>query len=45
MKALRIPDERFLNLPDYDFAPNYLEVDDTEGAGLRVHYLNEGSLR
>ncbi|WP_170435397.1 haloalkane dehalogenase [Ruegeria arenilitoris] len=42
MKALRTPDERFQNLPDYDFAPKYLEVDDTEGGALRVHYLDEG---
>ena len=42
MKALRTPDERFTNLRDYPFAPNYLEVDDTEGGKLRVHYLDEG---
>lgn len=42
MKALRTPDERFEGLKDYSFAPNYLEVDDTEGGSLRVHYLDEG---
>ena len=42
MKALRTPDERFNNLPDYDFAPNYLQIDDTDGGELRVHYLDEG---
>ncbi|MCB1844525.1 MAG: haloalkane dehalogenase, partial [Halioglobus sp.] len=36
------PDERFANLKDYPFAPHYLEVDDTEGGCLRVHYLDEG---
>lgn len=37
MEKLRTPEDRFANLPDYDFAPNYLEVD-----GLRLHYLDEG---
>lgn len=37
METLRTPDERFQNLPDFDFEPNYVEVD-----GLRVHYLDEG---
>jgi len=41
MTALRTPDERFANLPGYDFAPNY--VDTLPGyQGLRVHYLDEG---
>lgn len=42
MKALRTPDEQFEGLPGYDFSPNYLNVDDTEGGELRVHYLDEG---
>ena len=42
MKALRTPDERFKNLPGYAFAPKYLQVDDSEGGELRVHYLDEG---
>lgn len=37
MEVLRTPDERFANLPGYDFQPNYLEVHD-----LRIHYLDEG---
>lgn len=37
MKVKRTPDERFKNLPGYDFAPNYAELKD-----LRVHYLDEG---
>lgn len=36
-QILRTPDERFENLPGYNFAPNYLEVD-----GMRVHYVDEG---
>ena len=42
MKYLRTPDAQFENLADYPFSPNYLNVDDTEGGELRVHYLDEG---
>ncbi|MCL6416605.1 haloalkane dehalogenase [Aestuariirhabdus sp. Z084] len=42
MECLRTDDSRFDNLPGYDFSPNYLTVDDTEGGSLRVHYLDEG---
>lgn len=42
MKTLRTPDSCFTNLPDYDFAPKYLMIDDGEGGELRVHYLDEG---
>lgn len=38
MKAIRTPENRFADLPDYDFAAQYVEVD-----GLRQHYLDEGS--
>jgi haloalkane dehalogenase len=34
---LRTPDAQFENLPDYDFAPHYVQVGDH-----RVHYLDEG---
>lgn len=37
MKVLRTPDERFENLPDYPFAPNYLQLGE-----LRMHYVDEG---
>ena len=41
MDALRTADSQFAGLPDFDFAPHY--VDDLPGyAGLRVHYLDEG---
>ena len=36
-EVFRTPEERFENLPGYDFTPNYVEVD-----GLRMHYLDEG---
>jgi len=39
--ALRTPDDRFENLPGFNFAPNY--IDDLPGyEGLRMHYLDEG---
>ena len=39
--ALRTPDERFSDLPDFAFAPHYRE--DLPGyEGLRLHYLDEG---
>ncbi|UCD00813.1 MAG: haloalkane dehalogenase [Promethearchaeota archaeon] len=37
MKLLRTPDERFENLPDFPFKPNYVEID-----GIRIHYVDEG---
>lgn len=38
IKALRTPDDHFINLPGYPFAPHYLE----QKNGLRMHYLDEG---
>jgi haloalkane dehalogenase len=37
MPLIRTPEERFANLPEYDFRPNYKEI---EGCG--VHYVDEG---
>lgn len=37
MKILRTPEERFHNLPDYPFAPHYIDIDD-----MRMHYVDEG---
>jgi haloalkane dehalogenase len=36
--VFRTPDERFENLPGFDFEPRYADVD-----GLRMSYLDEGS--
>ena len=38
MDVYRTPDERFESLPDWPFAPNYLEHD-----GLRMHFVAEGA--
>ncbi|MCH7910413.1 MAG: haloalkane dehalogenase [Candidatus Hydrogenedentes bacterium] len=35
--VLRTPDERFENLPGFDFEPHYADID-----GYRIHYLDEG---
>jgi haloalkane dehalogenase len=37
MEVLRTPDERFENLPGYEFEPQYVEIGE-----LRIHYLDEG---
>jgi len=42
MEVLRTPDERFDALPDYPFAPHYVEIPDGAGGSLRVHYLDVG---
>ncbi len=41
MEALRTPDDRFANVPDFAWAPHY--VDDLPGyEGLRAAYVDEG---
>ena len=37
MKALRTPDDRFADLPGYNFQPHYVDID-----GLRMHYIDDG---
>ena len=37
MQILRTPEERFQNLPDFPFTPNYLDI-----GSARVHYIDEG---
>ena len=37
MDVLRTPDERFLGLPGWPYAPQYLQQ-----GGLRMHYVDEG---
>ena len=41
IETLRTPDDRFENLPDWPYAPNY--IDDLPGyEGMRAHYVDEG---
>ena len=44
MTILRTPDERFENLPDFPFEPNYVVVNDESLGPLRLHYLDEGPM-
>jgi pimeloyl-ACP methyl ester carboxylesterase len=37
IKYVRTPNERFENLPDFPYEPNYAIID-----GLRMHYVDEG---
>lgn len=36
-EVIRTPEERFVGLPDYDFAAHYTDVD-----GMRMHFVDEG---
>ncbi len=42
MTVLRTPDERFANLPDFSYEPNYLDVQDQDLGTLRLAYIDEG---
>ena len=39
MRTLRTPDERFQNLPEFPYAPNYCEIPDADGGVLRVAWV------
>lgn len=38
MPFIRTPDEHFIHLPGYPFAPHYVEIN-----GARIHYVDEGA--
>ncbi len=42
MQTLRTPDDRFDDLPDFSYAPNYCEVSDDDGGALRVAWVQDG---
>ncbi|MEO8558398.1 MAG: haloalkane dehalogenase [Rhodospirillales bacterium] len=44
IRALRTPDDRFANLPDYPWQPLYIDQLSSSPpyAGLRMHYIDEG---
>ena len=42
MHFVRTPDEQFADLPGLPYAPHYVDVDDFEGAKLRVAHIDEG---
>ncbi len=37
MKVIRTPDDRFQDLPDFPYSPNYAEIN-----GFRIHFIDEG---
>jgi haloalkane dehalogenase len=37
MSVIRTPEERFNDLPDFEFKPHYVEIN-----GLRIHYIDKG---
>jgi haloalkane dehalogenase len=45
MAVLRTPESRFANLPDYPFAPHYLDLAKAIGRSgeARMHYVEQGS--
>ena len=43
MQILRTPEERFADLPDFPWEPDYVEVDSGDGSGpLRIAYVTAG---
>lgn len=42
MAVLRTPDERFQDLPDFPFAPHYVEIVAPGGPPMRMAYVDEG---
>jgi len=42
MTVLRTPDDRFDDLPGFDYEPHYLPVHDPRLGELRMHYVGEG---
>lgn len=42
MEFLRTPDERFADLEDYDFEPQYRTITAADGTALRFHFVDEG---
>jgi haloalkane dehalogenase len=42
MRTLRTPAERFRNLPEFPYAPNYCDVSDDDGGVLRIAWVQEG---
>jgi haloalkane dehalogenase len=42
VEKLRTPEERFADLEGYDYPPSYVELDDNEGASIRMAYIDAG---
>ncbi len=42
MQTLRTPDDRFTDLPEFPYAPNYSEIPDGEDGTLRIAWVQDG---
>lgn len=42
MRALRTPDERFADLPDFAYPPHHADVPDPDGGTLRMAWVEDG---
>ena len=42
MQTLRTPDDRFVNLPEFPYAPGYSDIADGDGGTLRVAWVADG---
>ena len=42
MQTLRTPDYDFAGLPEFPYAPRYVDVDNDEGGSLRVVWVEGG---
>lgn len=42
MTIVQTPDDRFDDIPEFDFKPHYVTVPDAALGDLRMHYLDEG---
>jgi haloalkane dehalogenase len=42
MQSVRTPDERFADLPEFAYPPEYCEIDDDEGGRLRIAWVQDG---
>ena len=42
MQTLRTPDDRFTDLPEFPYKPDYCDVADDEGGTLRMAWVQDG---
>jgi haloalkane dehalogenase len=42
MQTLRTPDDRFTDLPEFPYKPNYCDVSDDDGGTLRMAWVHDG---
>ncbi|KUI28357.1 haloalkane dehalogenase [Mycobacterium sp. IS-1742] len=42
MQTLRTPEDRFRNLPEFPYPPDYSDIDDGDGGRLRVSWVQDG---